>query len=60
MVEQIAGGPSVILGVIGSDCHAVGNKIIEHALAQWGDGLDRGGHDRAPVEERGRLPHSST
>ena len=36
MVEQIAGGPSVILGVIGSDCHAVGNKIIEHALARDG------------------------
>ena len=28
--------PTVILGVIGSDCHAVGNKIIEHALAREG------------------------
>ena len=27
---------TVILGVIGSDCHAVGNKIIEHALAHAG------------------------
>ena len=28
--------PTVILGVIGSDCHAVGNKIIENALAREG------------------------
>ena len=28
--------PTVILGVIGSDCHAVGNKIIEHALTREG------------------------
>lgn len=28
--------PSIILGVIGSDCHAVGNKIIEHALRNGG------------------------
>ena len=27
---------TAILGVIGSDCHAVGNKIIEHALAREG------------------------
>lgn len=27
---------TVVLGVIGSDCHAVGNKIIEHALTQDG------------------------
>lgn len=27
---------TVVLGVIGSDCHAVGNKIIEHALAHDG------------------------
>ncbi|MBV5269425.1 MAG: methylaspartate mutase subunit S [Afipia sp.] len=27
---------TVILGVIGSDCHAVGNKIIEHALDREG------------------------
>lgn len=27
---------TVILGVIGSDCHAVGNKIIEHALSREG------------------------
>lgn len=25
---------TAVLGVIGSDCHAVGNKIIEHALAR--------------------------
>ena len=25
---------TVVLGVIGSDCHAVGNKIIEHALSR--------------------------
>ena len=25
---------TVVLGVIGSDCHAVGNKIIEHALTR--------------------------
>jgi methylaspartate mutase sigma subunit len=25
-----------VLGVIGSDCHAVGNKIIEHALTREG------------------------
>ena len=28
--------PTVILGVIGSDCHAVGNKIIENALEREG------------------------
>lgn len=27
---------TVVLGVIGSDCHAVGNKILDHALTQAG------------------------
>ena len=27
---------TVVLGVIGSDCHAVGNKIIEHSLTREG------------------------
>jgi methylaspartate mutase sigma subunit len=27
---------TAILGVIGSDCHAVGNKILEHALVNEG------------------------
>ena len=27
---------TVVLGVIGSDCHAVGNKILEHALGHEG------------------------
>lgn len=27
---------TVVLGVIGNDCHAVGNKIIENALIQEG------------------------
>ena len=27
---------TAILGVIGSDCHAVGNKILEHALLSEG------------------------
>ena len=27
---------TVVLGVIGNDCHAVGNKIIEHSLAREG------------------------
>ncbi|MEI7611595.1 MAG: methylaspartate mutase subunit S [Betaproteobacteria bacterium] len=27
---------TVVLGVIGSDCHAVGNKIIEHAMDREG------------------------
>lgn len=27
---------TVILGVIGSDCHAVGNKILDHAYTQAG------------------------
>lgn len=27
---------TVILGVIGSDCHAVGNKILEHAFMEAG------------------------
>ena len=27
---------TAVLGVIGSDCHAVGNKIIEHALSNAG------------------------
>lgn len=27
---------TLVLGVIGSDCHAVGNKILDHALTQAG------------------------
>lgn len=27
---------TMVLGVIGSDCHAVGNKILEHAYKQAG------------------------
>ena len=27
---------TAVLGVIGSDCHAVGNKILEHALGHEG------------------------
>lgn len=27
---------TIVLGVIGSDCHAVGNKILDHALTQAG------------------------
>lgn len=27
---------TLVLGVIGSDCHAVGNKILEHALTEAG------------------------
>ncbi|MBZ4664083.1 MAG: methylaspartate mutase subunit [Caloramator sp.] len=29
-------GKTVVIGVIGADCHAVGNKIIEHALKEEG------------------------
>lgn len=29
-------GKKVVIGVIGSDCHAVGNKIIDHVLAKQG------------------------
>lgn len=29
-------GKKVIIGVIGSDCHAVGNKIINHVLDKQG------------------------
>ena len=36
MFKQEAEALTVILGVIGSDCHAVGNKIIEHALTREG------------------------
>jgi methylaspartate mutase sigma subunit len=36
MLEQKTETLTVILGVIGSDCHAVGNKIIEHALVREG------------------------
>lgn len=35
-LERNMDNPTVILGVIGSDCHAVGNKIIEHALTREG------------------------
>jgi methylaspartate mutase sigma subunit len=28
--------PTIILGVIGADCHAVGNKIIDHVLTEQG------------------------
>lgn len=27
---------TIVLGVIGSDCHAVGNKILDHAFTQAG------------------------
>ncbi|MDO5725262.1 MAG: methylaspartate mutase subunit S [Tissierellia bacterium] len=27
---------TLVLGVIGSDCHAVGNKILDHTLSQAG------------------------
>jgi methylaspartate mutase sigma subunit len=27
---------TIVLGVIGSDCHAVGNKILDHALTEAG------------------------
>jgi len=27
---------TIVLGVIGSDCHAVGNKILNHALTEAG------------------------
>lgn len=27
---------TVVLGVIGADCHAVGNKIIDHVLSEQG------------------------
>lgn len=33
-VEHV--GPTVVLGVIGSDCHAVGNKILDHVLGLAG------------------------
>ena len=29
-------GKTIVIGVIGSDCHAVGNKIIDHVLTQDG------------------------
>jgi methylaspartate mutase sigma subunit len=28
--------PTVVLGVIGADCHAVGNKIIDNVLTRGG------------------------
>ncbi len=28
--------PTVVLGVIGADCHAVGNRILEHAFREAG------------------------
>ena len=34
MVRPCLRSKTVVLGVIGSDCHAVGNKIIEHALTR--------------------------
>lgn len=32
----MASGPTMILGVIGADCHAVGNKILELAFREAG------------------------
>ncbi|WP_142413414.1 methylaspartate mutase subunit S [Hathewaya massiliensis] len=29
-------GKTIVIGVIGSDCHAVGNKIIDYALTESG------------------------
>lgn len=29
-------GKTIVLGVIGSDCHAVGNKILDYAFTQAG------------------------
>ena len=30
------GNPTIVLGVIGADCHAVGNKIIDRVLSEHG------------------------
>ncbi len=27
---------TIVLGVIGSDCHAVGNKILDYSLSEAG------------------------
>ena len=35
-IPIVAARSTLVLGVIGSDCHAVGNKIIEHALGGEG------------------------
>jgi methylaspartate mutase sigma subunit len=29
-------GPTIVIGVIGSDCHAVGNKILENVFSRAG------------------------
>ncbi|MHC4886876.1 MAG: methylaspartate mutase subunit S, partial [Planctomycetota bacterium] len=29
MMDREATGPTIVLGVIGADCHSVGNKILE-------------------------------
>lgn len=35
-MEDTAQHPTIVLGVIGADCHAVGNKIINSVLSQQG------------------------
>src|SRR5436309_14435992 len=34
--EKPMDGLTGVLGVIGADCHAVGNKIIDHVLSEQG------------------------
>lgn len=36
MKKGIGKMKTLVLGVIGSDCHAVGNKILDHALTEAG------------------------
>lgn len=33
---MVKNGKTIVLGVIGSDCHAVGNKILDYAFTQAG------------------------
>jgi hypothetical protein len=55
---QIANGADVgFLRLVLQFAHA---HVVDHALALRRDGLSRGVHGSAPVEERGGLPRSST
>lgn len=35
-MKTIHSGPTIVIGVIGADCHAVGNKIIASVLGDLG------------------------
>ncbi len=48
------------IGGLGPGAKLAQRHVVDHALTQGADGLRDLSHRRAPVSERGGLPHSST